>query len=72
MIIELNKHQGAIKLERKQFEAERERMLALVNQMDIANREQKQLRYVQMKVERIFENIKSSRMNSNGTYRVDL
>ena len=48
VIIELNKHQGAIKLERKQFEAERERMLALVNQMDIANREQKQLRYVQI------------------------
>ena len=48
MIIELNKHQGAIKLERKQFEAERERMLELVNQMDIANREQKQLRYVQL------------------------
>ena len=50
MIIELNKHQGAIKLERKQFEAERERMLALVNQMDTANREQKQLRYIYIEV----------------------
>merc|ERR1711892_150583 len=43
LTIELNKHQNAIKLERKQFEAERERMVSLVNQMDVANREQRQL-----------------------------
>ena len=44
VIIELNKHSGAIRLERKQFESERERMLALVNQMDAANREQREMR----------------------------
>ena len=44
VIVELNKHAGAIKLERKQFETERERMLSLVSQMEAANREQREHR----------------------------
>lgn len=40
---ELNKFMGVIKLERKQFESERERMLHFVTEMDRFNREQRDL-----------------------------
>ena len=36
--------QSAIRLERKQFESERERMLHLISEMDRYNREQRELR----------------------------
>ena len=35
---------GVIKLERKQFETERERMLHFITEMDRYNREQRELR----------------------------
>ena len=44
MISELNKFMGVIKLERKQFESERERMLHFITEMDRYNREQRELR----------------------------
>ena len=44
MISELNKFMGVIKLERKQFETERERMLHFITEMDRYNREQRELR----------------------------
>merc|ERR1712046_376998 len=43
LISELNKFMGAIKLERKQFETERERMLHFITEMDRYNREQREL-----------------------------
>ena len=44
VISELNKFMGVIKLERKQFESERERMLHFITEMDRYNREQRELR----------------------------
>ena len=44
VISELNKFMGVIKLERKQFETERERMLHFITEMDRYNREQRELR----------------------------
>lgn len=43
LISELNKFMGVIKLERKQFESERERMLHFITEMDRYNREQREL-----------------------------
>ena len=40
----MNKLTTTIKLERKQFEAERERMIHLMTEMDRFNREQKETR----------------------------
>ena len=49
VINEMNKLTTTIKLERKQFEAERERMLHLIGEMGRFNREQKEIRFLRCK-----------------------